>query len=209
MRLPRRLHTAQPLDPRWRNDPDVALGESKLDMHGLRRSLVVEGHHEHRALALGQALEALAKATRIERLEAVIDERGQVGRERLEEPLASQATAPPVDHHLPAGAEDERGEPLRLADFAGADFCRIMSSTSWTRSAAAASLAGAASHRGIGCGAQTSGRLRLRGVVPVRCGRSNAPRELSVVARERWRVSHGFGIRPRVGDQKCRHAEEV
>ena len=101
--------------------PDVARGESELDAHGLRRSLVVEGHHEHRALALGQALEALAEATRIERLEAVIDERGQVGRERLEEPLASQATAPPVDHHLPAGAEDERGEPLRLADFAGAE----------------------------------------------------------------------------------------
>ena len=192
MRLLRRPHAAsQPLDAAVADYADVARGEPELDAHGLRRSLVVEGHHEHSALALGQALEAPAEAACIERLPTPIDERGQVGRERLEEPLATQPAAPPVDHHLPAGAENERGEPLRLADFAGAELLQDHEQHVLDEIGRGGLVAQVPQAIEADAGRKPPAELRLRGGVPVRCGRSNAPRELRVV------VLRGGGCRTR------------
>src|SRR5262245_21584935 len=63
------LHApAQPLAPAVTNDSDVAGREPELRRDGVGRSIVVERHDEHGALALGQRSETMAEPVGVERL---------------------------------------------------------------------------------------------------------------------------------------------
>ena len=98
----------------------VAGREAELRADGLGRLLVVEGHHQHRPLALRQPLEAIGDARLVEaRRDLQVGHRQVVGI-ALEQLGAAALAAALVHHREAAGAEHEREHPLRLAQPAGA-----------------------------------------------------------------------------------------
>ena len=110
----------QLVDAAMADHPHVAGREAELRADRLGRLLVVEGHHQHRPLALRQALEAVGDARLVEaRRDVQVGHRQVVG--IAFEQLGAPALAAALVHHRePAGAEHERQHPLRLAQLAGA-----------------------------------------------------------------------------------------
>src|SRR5688572_5955036 len=119
----RDLHACfQSLDSAMTYDSNVACGSSEVLTYGIGRPIVIERHHQHRALAFRQTFETLLQTVSVQRVRVVLEDRFEFDRKRVEEPLASRATAPPVDHDLSTGAEYEGSQPLGLADGAGTQF---------------------------------------------------------------------------------------
>ena len=98
------------------NHAHVAGRQAELRRDCIRGAIVVEGEHEHGALALGQRRQAAAEPLGVERLRSLAVGRREVDRERLEDPDAPPAAAPAVDHHLPRRAEHERHDLRGVAN---------------------------------------------------------------------------------------------
>ena len=83
--------------------------------HLVARLVREEAERHHRALALGERLEAPCEPLRVERerLGRLEGLRAAVG---LQQPLAAPGPAPDLEHRHAAGAEDEGGDLLRVAD---------------------------------------------------------------------------------------------
>src|SRR5690606_28586932 len=121
---------AQPRQPAMPDDPHVPLGDGELLRNLFRRSFRIEGEEQDRALPLRPSLEArlhsmLKRSERSvrsrssNRLEQVrsrlIRTEREVRPESVEDPRSALLGPALVDHHLPAGSEDEGDEPLRVA----------------------------------------------------------------------------------------------
>ena len=98
---------------------NVASRESQLFADGIRRTIVIERHHQYSALAFRQAFEALLQSVRIERMLLVFEHGFELVAESFEDALAPNAAAAPVDHHLSAGTQNEGREAVGLTNCTG------------------------------------------------------------------------------------------
>ena len=101
------------------DDAHVAGGQPELRAELVGRTIVVESHHQHRALAFREPADNVGGG-RHRRSASAASSGLEVERERIEQPRAAPVIAPRVDDQLPRGAEHERGDLFRLAHRAGA-----------------------------------------------------------------------------------------
>ncbi len=114
------MHSRSLVERAVADDPDVARREAELVRRGVGGLVGKEARHQHRALALGEPFEAggelaLFQGARLGRLDRLFHVAPG-----LEQPLAPRRSATQLEHRHPAHAEDERGEPLGVAQAAGA-----------------------------------------------------------------------------------------
>ena len=113
--LPASTQRAQPVDAAVPDHAHVAAGQAELARDAVRRRIVPEGHHEHRALALGQPLQAVGHALVVEaRRDVDVRHRQRIGM-ALQQIAAPALAAQQVAHRQPARAEHEREHALGLA----------------------------------------------------------------------------------------------
>lgn len=100
-------------------DADITGRQTELRPYRLSRSIVIERHDEHGALALRQPFQTVLKAFAVEGVRVIVRQRGKIRGERIKDPFSTSPAATAIDHDLTTHAQNERGDAFRFANGAG------------------------------------------------------------------------------------------